>query len=197
MGTVSHFTTRALAATAAAVGVSATLAVVAPDIALAAPQDCNYMGYNSAPDRLGLKFDSAERSLFNMINTYRSQNGRAVLKESVDLARPAMWASLDDARRGIAPPDHIDSRGMGPAARAKFCGNYTGARIGEINYWGWGGGPLNNDGGKPEAAFKWWQNSKPHNALMLSPDFTTMSVARAYLGVNAEKAFWTVDFGLS
>ncbi|MCW2723953.1 MAG: hypothetical protein JWN35_874, partial [Frankiales bacterium] len=36
-----------------------------------------------------------------------------------------------------------------------------------------------------------------HNALMLSTQYTTFSVARAYLGVNAERAFWTVDFGTS
>jgi uncharacterized protein YkwD len=108
-----------------------------------------------------------------------------------------MWASLDDARRGFAPANHIDTRGMDPMARAKFCGNYTGNRIGEINYWGYGGGPLNNDFGKWQAALAWWKQSPPHNALLLSPDFTTFSVARAYLGVNAEKAFWTVDFGVS
>jgi uncharacterized protein YkwD len=154
------------------------------------------MGYGSAPDKLGLQFDTEERALANAINAYRAQNGKAALRESAILARPTMWASLDDARRGIAPSDHIDTRGMGPAQRADFCAGYKGA-IGEINYWGFGGGTLNNDFGKWQAALDWWKKSAPHNALLLSTAYTTFSVARAYIGVNAEKCFWTVDFGTS
>jgi uncharacterized protein YkwD len=191
-------TIRALATAAAAVVLSGGLAVTTATSASAAPQDCNYKGYNSAPDKLGLKFDTSERSVFNMINSYRQQNGKAALKESVSLARPAMWASLDSAQRGFAPSNHVDSRGMGIAARAKYCSADSYAKaIGEINYWGYGGGPKNNYYGSGAAAFAWWKQSPPHNALMLSSQYTHASVAWAYIGVNGEKGFWTVDFGMS
>jgi uncharacterized protein YkwD len=194
--TIRRITDRTLATAVAAAALSGGLALATPATVSAAPADCNYMGYLSGPDRLGLQLDSAEQSVANKINAYRVQNGRAALRVSSILARPTMWASLDDARRGVAPSDHIDSRGMGPAQRAQFCSGYTGP-IGEINYWGYGGGPLNNEKGTADAAFAWWKQSPPHNALMLSTQYTTFSVARAYLGVNAERAFWTVDFGTS
>jgi uncharacterized protein YkwD len=193
-----HIAVRTLTTAAAAAVLSAGLAVATTTPASAAPKDCNYMGYLSGPDRLGLKLDTAERSVFNMINGLRGQNKLTILKESSQLARPAMWASLDDFNRKKAPPDHIDSRGMGPFDRAKFCGNYTGNWIGEINYEGhFGGGPLNNAAATPEAAFRWWLNSPPHKANMLDPKWTTMMVGRAYNGVNATEAYWTVDFGVA
>lgn len=193
---IRRITARTLATAVAAAGLSGGLGLATAATASAAPADCAYMGYGSRPDQLGLQLDSAERSVANNINAYRAQNGRAALRVSTILARPTMWASLDDARRGVAPANHIDSRGMGPAQRAQFCSGYTGP-IGEINYWGYGGGPLNNEKGSGEAALAWWKQSPPHNALLLSTQYTTFSVGRAYLGVNAERQFWTVDFGTS
>jgi uncharacterized protein YkwD len=193
---IRRITARTLAAAVAAAALSGGLAVATTATASAAPADCAYMGYGSAPDQLGLKFDSAEQSVANNINAYRAQNGRAALRVSTILARPTMWSSLDDARRGFAPSDHIDSRGMGPAQRAQFCSGYTGS-IGEINYWGYGGGPRNNYNGSGAAALAWWKKSPPHNALLLSSQYTTFSVQWSYLGVNAERGFWTVEFGTS
>jgi uncharacterized protein YkwD len=187
---------RALTTAVAAVVLSGGLAVATTAPASAAPQDCAYMGYGSAPDRLGLQLDQDERWVADNINAYRIQNGRAALRISTPLARPVMWSSLDSARRGFAPANHIDSRGMGPAQRAQFCGGYTGP-IGEINYWGWGGGPNGNYNGSGPAALAWWKNSPPHNALLLSTQYTTYGVGFAYLGVNKERGFWTVMFGTS
>jgi uncharacterized protein YkwD len=193
---IRRITARTLATAVAAAALSGGLAVATTATASAAPADCAYMGYGSGPDQLGLRFDSAEQSVANNINAYRAQNGVAALRVSTILARPTMWSSLDDARRGFAPSNHIDSRGMGPAQRAQFCSGYTGP-IGEINYWGYGGGPLNNYNGSGEAALAWWKQSPPHKALLLSSQYTTFSVQRSYLGVNAERGFWTVEFGTS
>jgi uncharacterized protein YkwD len=189
-------TDRALATAVAAAVLSGGLAVVTAVPASAAPEDCAYMGYGSGPDQLGLQLDADEQWVADNINAYRAQNGVAALQISTILARPVMWSSLDSATRGFAPSDHIDTRGMGPAQRADFCAGYTGS-IGEINYWGYGGGPLNNYYGSGAAAFEWWKQSPPHNALLLSTDYTTFGVGFAYLGVNAERGFWTVEFGTS
>jgi uncharacterized protein YkwD len=193
-GSRRRTTGRALTTAVAAVVLSGGLAVATTTPASAAPQDCAYMGYGSAPDRLGLLLDADERWVAYNINVYRIQNGRAALRISTPLARPVMWTSLDSARRGFAPANHIDSRGMGPAQRAQFCGGYTGP-IGEINYWGWGG-PNNYNASGP-AALAWWKQSPAHNALLLSTQYTTYGVGFAYLGVNKERGFWTVMFGTS
>lgn len=189
-------TRRALTTAVATAVLSGGLAVATTLPASAAPADCNYLGYLSGPDRLGLQFDTSEQWVATNINAYRAQNGRPALRVSSVLARPTMWMSLDSARRGFSPSNHIDTRGMGPAQRAQFCSGYTGA-IGEIDYWGYGGGTLNNYYGSGQAALAWWKGSAPHNALLLSTAYTTFSVQWAYIGVNGERGFWTVDFGTS
>lgn len=195
-------TTRRTLARLAATGAAAVLlagggALAAAVPASAAPADCNYMGYGSYPDQLGLKLDTSEQKMANAINAYRAQNGLPALTLSPALARPAMWMSLDSARRGQSPSDHVDTRGMNPSQRVAFCSdspaaaNYTG----EIVYWGYGGGAKNNYYGSQEAALAWWKQSPGHNARLLDPNAKTFAVAWAYIGVNAEKGFWTVDFG--
>jgi uncharacterized protein YkwD len=172
------------------------LVLVPAGAAVAAPEDCAYMGYGSGPDQLGLQWDVDEQWVADNINAYRTQNGLAALAPSEPLRRPTMWGSLDSATRtDNQPVSHTDSRGMGPAERAQFCGGYTGP-IGEIKYWGSGGDNGNYFGSGP-AALEWWKNSPGHNALLLSPDYTTFGVGWAYLGENAETGFWTVMFGTS
>ena len=181
---------------AAALAVSGGLAMATPASAAVAPQDCNYMGYNSGPDRLGLQFDRQEQWMADQINAYRASKGVPTLRVSDQLRRPTMWGALDSAtRKDNKPVDHTDTRGMGPMDRAKFCGNYTGTVIGEIKYWGRGGAGGNANGLGP-AALAWWKNSPGHNALMLDRKFTTYAVGWAYNGVNAELGgYWTVMFG--
>lgn len=181
---------------AAAVAVTGGLGLATPVAVAAAPQDCNYMGYNSAPDRLGLQFDRQEQWVADQINAYRASKGVPALRVSDQLRRPTMWGAIDSAvRTDNKPVDHVDTRGMDPMARAKFCGNYTGTRIGEIKYWGRGGAGGNANGLGP-AALAWWKQSPPHNANMLDRGHTTFAVGWAYQGVNAELGgYWTVMFG--
>jgi|SRR3954464_13477975 len=191
---------RALVTTAATV-VLAGGTVLVPSAASAAPQDCAYMGYGSFPDQLGLQWDTSEQWMADTINAYRAQNGLPALAATTALARPTMWGALDNATRGYSPSDHIDTRGMDPAHRAEFCTDTSypvGTQIGEINYWGSGGTSDNPYYyGSAQAAFDWWKNSPPHNALMLSPDYAYFGVGWAYLGVNADQGFWVVMFGVS
>ncbi|PWJ53631.1 Uncharacterized conserved protein YkwD, contains CAP (CSP/antigen 5/PR1) domain [Quadrisphaera granulorum] len=187
--TVRRFAATGLAAALLAGGLG--VAAVAP--ASAAPADCSYYGYNSRYDRQAVGLDYAEVKLFNDINAYRAANGLPALRLSNSLARPAMWASLDSAVRGFSPSNHVDSRGMNIPQRAQYCSGYTGP-IGEINYWGWG----SKYAGSNDAALAWWKQSPGHNAMLLSRNYTTMSVAWAYMGVNAEvRGHWTVNFGVS
>jgi uncharacterized protein YkwD len=189
-------TSRTLATAVATAVLSGGLVLVPVAAASAAPEDCAYMGYGSGPDQLGLQLDADEQWVADNINAYRTQNGLAALTISEPLRRPTMWGSLDSATRtDNAPVSHTDSRGMGIAERAEFCGGYTGP-IGEIKYWG-SGGENGNYYGSGEAALEWWKQSPGHNALLLSPEYTTFGVGFAYLGVNAETGFWTVMFGTS
>jgi uncharacterized protein YkwD len=176
----------------AAVAVASGLILATPVAASAAPEDCSYMGYGSGPDLLGLQWDVDEQWVADNINAYRTQNGLPALTASEPLRRPTMWGALDSALRGFSPSDHIDSRGMGIAERAQYCGNYTGP-IGEINYWGEGGDfPLG------PAALAWWKQSPGHNALLLSPDYTTFGVGWAYIGYpEVTRGHWVVMFGTS
>jgi uncharacterized protein YkwD len=189
-----RITSRTLTTALATVVLSGGLVLV-PGVASAAPQDCAYMGYGSPPDQLGLKFDVNEQWVADNINAYRAQKGLAALKVSEPLRRPTMWGSLDSATRtdNASKVSHTDSRGMGIAQRAEFCGGYTGL-LGEIKYWGKGGNNGNYNGSGP-AALEAWKKSPGHNELMLRGDFTTFAVGFAYLGHNAEEGFWTVMFG--
>jgi uncharacterized protein YkwD len=187
---------RRLTTAVATVVVSGGLVLV-PSAASAAPEDCAYMGYGSYPDQLGLQWDASEQWVADNINAYRAENGLAPLTVSEQLRRPTMWGSLDSATRtdDSSHVSHTDSRGMGIAERAEFCGGYTGL-LGEIKYWGEGGNADNPYYfGSGPAALEAWKNSPPHNELMLREDFTTFGVGFAYLGINAESGFWTVMFG--
>lgn len=188
-----HFHTPLLKSCAAAVASLGALTLVTASPASAAPADCNYMGYQSGPDQLGLQFDPQEQKMFDAINDYREDNGVPALTVSDQLRRPAMWVSVDSANRGFAPSNHVDTNGMGVAERAEYCGGYTGL-VGENNYYRWGDGLSYANAVEP--ALEWWQQSPPHNAALLNADYTTAAVGFAYIGVDAEESqYWTVIFG--
>jgi uncharacterized protein YkwD len=192
---------RTLAAVVGTAVLSGGLVLVPVGAAVAAPQDCAYMGYGSGPDQLGLQWDANERWVADAINAHRAQNGLPALTQSVALARPTMWGALDSALRREAPSNHVDTRGMGPSERAAHCTDTSypvGTTLGEINYWGKGG--TSEDPyyyGSGRAAFEWWKQSPGHNALMLGTQFTHYGVGFAYQGHNAEEGYWVVMFGIA
>lgn len=163
--------------------------------ATAAPADCTYNpggrgGYGTYLDKIAVDHRDWEIDLANGINAYRAQKGLPALRVSRQMARSAMWASLDSYNRGTSPADHVDTRGMGIAQRVQFCSGYTGY-VGEINYFGRGGHAYTS----PQAALNWWKNSPGHNARLLDPKAKTFGVGLAYEGDDRRRAHWTVVFG--
>lgn len=65
----------------------------------------------------------------------------------------------------------------------------------EISSWGEGGGPQGDTNGSAAAAPAWWKQSASHDAKLLSRNWTEIGVGRAYIGHNAERQYWTIDFG--
>jgi uncharacterized protein YkwD len=114
------------------------------------------------------------------------------------MQRIAYWASVDSVFRGESPSNHVDTLGRLPwydahnphPSRAVECSGYAvHDYVSEINYWGVGG-----NAPTAEAALAWWKQSPGHNALLLDSKATTFGVGRAYMGLNAERQHWTVDF---
>jgi uncharacterized protein YkwD len=159
--------------------------------------DCAYNpegrgGYGSYVDGLALDVRDWELDMTNAINEFRKNNGVPALTYSRQLARPAMWASLDDFNRGDGPigAEHRDSRGMDVPARVKYCSGYEGA-IYEVAYFG-----TNVEAAKWQSAFEFF---KTHSRdALLDPSYTTFSgVQMAYGGddVNRNPAYYTLLLG--
>ncbi|WP_232668256.1 CAP domain-containing protein [Pseudonocardia sp. TRM90224] len=159
--------------------------------------DCAYNpggrgGLGSYVDGLALDVRDWEAELTDAINAFRKDNGVPELTYSRQLARPAMWASLDDFNRGDGPigPDHLDSRGMDVPARVKYCSGYEG-NVYEIAYFG-----KNLQAANWQSAFEFW-TTHSRDAL-LDPSYTTFSGAQmAYGGddVNRNPAYYTLVLG--
>ncbi len=116
----------------------------------------------------------------------------APLTYSRDLARPAMWASLDDYDRNSGPTDarHSDSRGMGVVERVQYCSGYTG-KIYELAYYS-----HDVQGSKWQSALDFWLSK--NSDVLLDPSYTTFSgVQMAYGGNDVERnpAYYTLLLG--
>ncbi len=161
------------------------------------PADCAYNpqgrgGIGSYVDGLALDVRDWELDMTNAINKFRKDNGVKELTYSRQLARPAMWASLDDFNRGDGPigAEHRDSRGMDVLARVKYCSGYEG-KVYEIAYFG-----KNVQAAKWQSAFEFFKNNS--RAALLDPSYTTFSgVQMAYGGddVNRNPAYYTLLLG--
>jgi uncharacterized protein YkwD len=152
--------------------------------AAAVPADPADAATNCGVNYTDAEMDSAEESLFRMINDYRVSQGRNPLTSAFNLAWPATWMSRDSAGRGFAPSDHVDTYGRWIDRRLYEC-DYRGNRFAENVYYGWG------SGGDPAAAFRWWQNSPDHNAVMLDPNMSHAGLAR----VCTDQCFYTLNTG--
>jgi uncharacterized protein YkwD len=148
-------------------------------------------GYGSAVDTAAIGLDDWETSLGNAINTFRTQNGVKALTYSAALARPAMWASLDDFNRGSGSgSSHLDSRGMGIAQRVQYCSGYVGT-VAELTYSG--SGVTSSTWQQAFAALKSGSSS-----LLLNPAYTTWSGAQLVYGGTATQrtpAYYTLVMG--
>jgi uncharacterized protein YkwD len=162
------------------------------------PADCAYNpggrgGYGSYVDGLALDLRDWETELSTSINAYRTSHGVPALTYSRTLARPAMWASLDDYNRGRGPNDaaaNTDSRGMDVATRVNHCSGYTGTLY-ELTY------------ESHDVATSTWQSAldrwvRSSGDILLDPSYTTFSGAQMAYGNNDQErnpAYYTLLLG--
>jgi uncharacterized protein YkwD len=128
--------------------------------------------------------DDQEQLMVSMINNYRVANGRQALKLSVSLTKSSAWMSKD--LQSVNDLSHTDTLGRDPFVRMAAFGYTTPGHKGE-----------NIAGGYEDAAttFEQWRTSPHHNDNMLSSNYTSMGLARAYKSGAAYEWYWTNDFG--
>lgn len=118
--------------------------------------------------------DSSEKTLIDLINNYRQQNGLNSLTVSGQLN--TMASNLSEDMNANKRLGHVDSQGRNLAARFSAC--VTGLR--GLGYENAGLAPT------PESVFNGWRQSPPHDDNMLS-DSVAIGVARA-------GNYWTAVF---
>ncbi len=119
--------------------------------------------------------DASEQAVFDLINTYRTQNGLAPLKVSPTLSRAAAWMVSDMVQNAYF--DHYDHLGRSPFQRVVDCG-----------YGSSGAGEILAVAGSGATAVQLWKGSPGHNAIMLGANWKVMGVGHA-------GNYWAVDFG--
>jgi uncharacterized protein YkwD len=132
-----------------------------------------------------LQIKQQEQTLFDLINQYRTDNGKGVLAWNVGFKRPAAWLSKDMlTTRNLS---HTDSLGRSPEVRLGDCGMANTAAFGE-----------NIAVGAPSArdVLDAWKASPPHNQILLNAAFTQGAVAME-TDTTGEVAYWTLDVGNS
>lgn len=117
-----------------------------------------------------LTLDSEEKALFDKINTYRQEQGKAQLKLSPSLIRSSAWLSADmNTSKKLS---HTDSLGRTMQARLVQCA-YPGANAG-------GSENIASTGTSAESAFSAWKKStQGHNENMLNDRWKVMAVSRS------------------
>jgi uncharacterized protein YkwD len=128
--------------------------------------------------------DAEELAFLKLINDYRAANGVGPLALSPTLSAAAKAHSQDMATKNYF--DHTGLDGSTPQQRMTASG-YTGANATGENIFA---GDEHASG-----AFASWKNSPPHNANMLSPNFTAIGIGRAFDANSKFGWYWTTTFG--
>ena len=124
----------------------------------------------------GQPITADEMQLFDFINQLRLANGLTPLKLSPALSRAAAWMSEDLVSHGTW--SHTDSLGRSAFARVQQCG-----------YHAFGAGEnIAASVGGAKSVFLGWQDSSPHLANMVNPDWVVV-------GIGRQGSVWTADFG--
>jgi len=127
--------------------------------------------------------DSEETAFLSLINTYRTQNGLAVLVISNTLTTAAAWMSSDMANGNYF--SHTDSLGRSFGTRlATF--SYSASFASEN---------IAAGSSTAQATITQWKNSPGHNANMLNTNAKAIGIARAYSASSTYKWYWTTVFG--
>jgi len=132
-----------------------------------------------------LAIDSEEADFLLRINSYRTENGKAMLSLSTNLNRAAAWMAQDMGQRNYF--SHTDSASRDPSARARAC-DYPGNAGENI-----AAGTVRDSGLE---AFAAWQASSGHNANMLNSNYKYIGIGRAYVPGSTYGWYWVTDFGI-
>ena len=127
--------------------------------------------------------DAEERAFLSLINAHRADNGRAPLRVSYTLSKAAQWKSQDMGANDYFAHDDLQRTWV---QRIRDCG---------YGYNTWLGENIAAGVSSASAAFNLWKNSSGHNANMLSTNFTTIGIGRAYAAGSPYGWYWTTEFG--
>lgn len=131
-----------------------------------------------------MALDDEEAALLNLINQYRAANGLGPLALDDALTASARWMAGDMAAGDYL--GHTDSLGRDPVARMAAFG---------YDHNTWKGENLAAGIASAEEALRYWQQSPPHNANLLSPNFTVIGIGRVYREGTTFGWYWANDFG--
>jgi uncharacterized protein YkwD len=127
--------------------------------------------------------DSEEKAFLVLINNHRAQNGRQPLGVSYTLSLAAQWKSNDLGANAYFAHDDLNRTWV---QRIRDCGygynTYLGENIAAGN-------------SSAQATFNQWKNSPGHNANMLSANFSTIGIGRAFTSGSPYGWYWTTEFG--
>lgn len=128
--------------------------------------------------------DGEEQAFLGLINGYRSGRGLATLAISPGLNRSAAWMVNDMATTGRF--GHVDSLGRNPWTRLADCGNppYGGENL-----------AAGTERSTASSALEMLRNSPSHDAVMLSPEFRLIGIARQFVAGSPYGWYWATDFG--
>jgi len=127
--------------------------------------------------------DPEELAFLALINAHRAQNGRAPLAVSYKLSKAAQWKSQDMGANAYFAHDDLDRSWV---QRIRDCG---------YGYNTWLGENIAAGISSASSAFNLWKNSSGHNANMLSANYTTIGIGRAYAPGSPYGWYWTTEFG--
>jgi hypothetical protein len=125
-----------------------------------------------------------DQGLVGLINSYRTANGLGPLASSPALSSAAAWKAQDMAANNYI--GHVDSLGRSPGQLMTVMG---------YAYNVWKGENLAAGSTAAAEVLQLWQNSPPHNAILLSPNYVAIGVAHAYSGASDYFWYWAAEFG--
>lgn len=143
----------------------------------ATTEDAKRSGYASC-------LNGVEREFLTLINNYRKQHGKPVLKASKALNRASYFHGLDMGKRNYF--SHDTPEGKDPWKRMAEQGyDYSTAKAENI--------AAGNASAK--ATFEQWRTSAGHNANMLNGDLRAIGIGRAIAPGSKFRYYWVNTFG--
>jgi Cysteine-rich secretory protein family len=128
-----------------------------------------------------------EAAFLEILNTYRTQNGRTPLLLHPQLNAAADWFAVDMATDNYWGSGHWDNENpprLPPARAAAFGYNHP---VGENIAGGYS---------SAQSVFNAWKGSPGHNANMLYSQYRVIGIGRAYNAASQFRYYWVTDFGI-